>query len=53
MGAANLCAMKWNDSNFNYKTISDELRATLKQCGLQQETNLGMTLLADRLNKDN
>ena len=35
LGDANLCSMKWDYPGFLHKQISDELRETLLQCGLE------------------
>ena len=52
LGDTNLCSEKWDLPDFKYKSISEELRSTLKQCGLQ-DTYVGLTFLADRLSEDN
>ena len=49
MGDANLDAMKWDEPKLKQKAISEELRDTLKQCGIS-EIQKGRTYQADRLN---
>ena len=42
---------RWDSPDFLHKRISDELRETLTQCGLQV-IPLGITYTADRLNEE-
>ena len=51
MGDANVCASKWNNSDFALKDIADEIRSTLASCGLKN-MELGHTYLADRLSEN-
>ena len=39
MADVNLNSDKWDDPTFTLKTISEELRDTLKQCGLKANDN--------------
>ena len=48
LGDANLCALRWDSPNFLHKRISEELRDTVTQCGMQL-LDLGITYTADRL----
>ena len=50
-GDANLCSEKWDSPNYKQKSIADELRETLAQCGIIN-VPLGTTYTADRLNDD-
>ena len=43
-----MCASKWNDADFKLKTVAEELKGTLAQCGLIN-VELGHTYLPDRL----
>ena len=51
IGDANLCSEKWDSPNYKQKSIADELRETLAQCGIIN-VPLGTTYTADRLNDD-
>ena len=51
LGDANLCSMKWDYPGFLHKQISDELRETLLQCGLEL-SQIGTTYTADRLSAE-
>ena len=42
-----LCTLRWDSPNFPHKIISEELRETVTQCGMQQ-LDLGITYTADR-----
>ena len=50
-GDANLCSEKWDTPDFKHKTVADELRETLTQCGLIN-IPLGYTYTADRLDEN-
>ena len=47
MGDVNLCSSKWNEADFKLKTIAEEIKSTLAQCGMEN-IELGPTYLADR-----
>ena len=51
LGDINLCSNKWNNADFLHKTVANELKETLTQCGLVI-AELGITYVADRLSKD-
>ena len=51
MGDANVCATKWNNSDYNLKCIAEEIKSTLAQCGMFN-ADLGHTYQADRLSGD-
>ena len=48
LGDANLCCESWDAPQFQHKTVANELRETLVQCGLQV-SKLGFTYTADHL----
>ena len=35
LGDVNICSNKWNDADFKYQSIADEIRSTLAQCGME------------------
>ena len=51
IGDVNLCSFKWNDSDFKLKTIAEEIKGTLAQCGMIN-VELGHMYLADRLSDE-
>ena len=51
LGDANLCCENWDAPRFQHKTVANELRETLVQCGLQI-SKLGFTFTADHLSTD-
>jgi hypothetical protein len=51
LGDANLCCENWDAPQFQHKTVANELRETLVQCGLQV-SKLGFTYTADHLSTD-
>ena len=51
LGDANLCCESWNSPGFLHKSVTNELRETLDQCGLLI-SKLGFTYTADRLSTD-
>ena len=51
MGDSNVCASKWNESNFKHKNVAEEIKGSLAQCGMFNFP-LGHTYQADRLSKN-
>ena len=51
MGDANVCASKWNESNFKHKNVAVEIKGSLAQCGMFS-VPLGHTYQADRLSEN-
>ena len=40
IGDANLCSDKWNNPKFIHQMVADELKSTIKQCGLEKASTL-------------
>ena len=46
MGDINIDTNKWDEADFKFKLMTEEIKSTLAQCGMEH-MDLGSTYLAD------